>query len=172
MENLFELNNKNVCIVGCGSVGKACAKLFNAFGCKVIGVDLSSFEDSCFEAIIPIEQISTTLSVSDIVVIAVPLTKKTDGLFDRKLFSVMKSTSILVNIARGKIIKTNDLIDALDNKTISGAVLDVFENEPLDINSPLWKLENVIVTPHNSFVGDGNEQRLSDLVKTNLEKQI
>ena len=80
----------------------------------------------------------------------------------------MKEGAVFVNIARGAIVEETALLKALDEK-LSGAVLDVFEEEPLAINSPLWKKENVIITPHNSFVGDGNVQRLSALIFKNLK---
>ena len=83
----------------------------------------------------------------------------------------MKRNAILVNVARGQIINTVDLLDALNKNYIFGAVLDVFEAEPLDKESPLWKMENVILTPHNSFVGEGNGERLWKVIKNNMEKE-
>ena len=83
----------------------------------------------------------------------------------------MKRNAILVNVARGQIINTVDLLDALNKNYIFGAVLDVFETEPLDKESPLWKMENVILTPHNSFVGEGNGERLWKVIKNNMEKE-
>ncbi len=79
----------------------------------------------------------------------------------------MKQGSVLVNIARGKIVDTAALERALQ-KNLHGAVLDVFEEEPLAQNSPLWDMKNVIVTPHNSFVGEGNQARLFDLILSNI----
>ena len=170
--NIVELSNKTVCIVGCGNVGKECAKKFKGFDCRVIGVDVSSFEAQSFDSIIPINRLSEYLAISDIVVLTLPLTDKTRNLVDYSFFKCMKRTSVLVNVARGAIVKTSDLIDALNNNTIGGAVLDVFETEPLDSKSPLWDMDNVLITPHNSFVGEGNNQRLSKLIILNLEKQI
>lgn len=80
---------------------------------------------------------------------------------------LLKETAVLVNIARGGVVDTNALIDCLPN--IGGAVLDVFEEEPLDANSPLWDAENVIIAPHNSFVGSGNNKRMSDEIMKNIE---
>ena len=84
----------------------------------------------------------------------------------------MKNSAFLVNVSRGGIVKTNDLIKALENKKIGGAVLDVFEEEPLDPSSPLWDMDNVLIYPHNSFIGDGNEQRLRGLILSNLKNQL
>ena len=81
----------------------------------------------------------------------------------------MKDTSIFVNVARGQLVNENDLIDALTKKEIAGAVLDVFNSEPLDKKSPLWDFDNVILTPHNSFVGENNNKRMFDVIFKNLE---
>ena len=92
-------------------------------------------------------------------------------MLDMALLSRMKQTAILVNLSRGAVIKESDLIRILQEKKIAGAVLDVFEQEPLPEASPLWDLENVILTPHNSFVGDGNSQRLAELIFQNLASE-
>ena len=83
-------------------------------------------------------------------------------------FSCLKEGAVLVNIARGGIVDTEAMIEAMPE--ISGAVLDVFEEEPLDVNSPLWDMENVIITPHNSFVSDGNHARMLAVIMNNLER--
>ena len=165
---LSELCGKTVCIVGCGSVGCETARRFSAFGTRVIGVDLYPREDALFEKIYPLETLGEVLSESDVVILTLPLTKETQKLFDASLFACMKSGACLVNIARGGIVDGDALVDALQNQKLGGAVLDVFESEPLAEDSPLWDMENVIVTPHNSFVGQGNVLRLFDLVKNNL----
>lgn len=165
--DLLELFNKTICIIGCGSVGTECAKRFQSFGCKVIGVDINPYKSTDFENIFPIEDLNSVLSKSDIVVLTVPLTRKTFHLLDDERFSHLKKGTIIVNISRGALIKTETLLAALKNQ-LMGAVLDVFEEEPLDSNSPIWNMENVILTPHNSFVGDGNHQRLWATIQKNL----
>ena len=89
-------------------------------------------------------------------------------MFSRAAFEAVKPGSILVNLARGAIVDTDALVAALRAK-LGGAVLDVFEEEPLGENSPLWDMENVVLTPHNSFVGEGNRQRLIDTVLRNFQ---
>lgn len=165
---LVELFGKNVCIVGCGSVGTECAKRFSALGCSVVGVDLFPREDVYYGMMYPLGDLGETLTISDIVVLTLPLTEETRHLIGREAFDKMKNGAVLVNIARGAIVDTDVLTEALKNK-LSGAVLDVFEEEPLSETSSLWNMENVIVTPHNSFVGDGNGNRLFELIKKNLE---
>ena len=91
-----------------------------------------------------------------------------DPIDGAKEFAKMKKGAILVNIARGGVVDTHALIQALEDH-LGGAVLDVFEEEPLNPESPLWDMEHVLVSPHNSFVGEGNESRLSELIRENLE---
>ena len=164
---LVELNNKTVCIFGCGNIGSECAKRFSAFGCRVLGVDVFEAEKEYFEKIVNIDKSKDILPEADVVVLTMPLTEKTRHSINESVFSLMKKGAIVVNIARGALIDTEDLITALKT-SLGGALLDVFEDEPLDENSPLWDFENVIITPHNSFVSDGNNKRLWDLIFHNL----
>lgn len=164
---LIELYGKTVCIVGCGNVGTECAKRFNAFGCDTYGVDLYPREDESYKKMYALSELDRAIKNADIVVLTLPLTEKTKHLFNKERFSKMRNGAILVNIARGAVVDTDALITSLDNK-LGGAVLDVFEEEPLNENSPLWDLENVILTPHNSFVGENNCNRLWNIIKTGL----
>ena len=167
---LLELSGKTVLIVGCGSVGNECAKRFAAFDCRVIGVDLYPREDSLYEEILSLEQLEKALKSADIVVLTVPLTEQTRHLINESRFRLLKPTAVIVNIARGAVIDTEALLKYIDN--LGGAVLDVFEEEPLDKASPLWEKENVILTPHNSFVGKRNAERLRCIVIESLCKRI
>lgn len=165
---LRELAGKTVSIIGCGSVGTECAKRFKAFETTVIGVNDVVRENKYYDNIVGIRQLDQILSVSDIVIISVPLTDKTKGLINSTRLDKMKKETILVNLARGAVVVTKDLLAALNKNIIGGAVLDVFENEPLDKNSPLWDLDNVIITPHNSFVSEKNNRRMSSQILNNL----
>ena len=167
---LLELSGKTVLIVGCGSVGNECAKRFSAFGCQVIGVDLFPREDGMYREILPLEQLDKALKSADIVVLTLPLTEQTRHLINESRFRLLKPTAVIVNIARGAVIDTEALLKYIDN--LGGAVLDVFEEEPLDKASPLWEKENVILTPHNSFVGKRNAERLRCIVIESLCKRI
>ena len=157
---LVELAGKTVLIVGCGSVGNECAKRFKAFDCKIIGVDLFPREDSLYSKILPLDKLDEALTQADIVVLTLPLTEQTKHLMNEERFSLLKDGATLVNIARGAIIDTNALLNHIDRLT--GAVLDVFEEEPLSTISPLWDKQNIILTPHNSFVSDQCAERLTD----------
>ena len=105
---------------------------------------------------------------ADIIILTIALTEETRHLIDRNILQLLKKTAILVNLARGAIVDTEALVEILPN--IKGAVLDVFEEEPLSEESVLWESENVIITPHNSFIGDGNSDRLKNLILKNIER--
>ena len=100
------------------------------------------------EEVWPVERLPDLLERSDFVVIAAPQTPATEGLFRKKQFEQMKRDAVLINIGRGAIVSLNDLVDALNRKVIAGAALDVFEVEPLPKDHPLWRMPNVILTPH------------------------
>ena len=165
---LLELAGKIVLIAGCGSVGNECAKRFKAFDCSVTGDDLFPREDSLYNEMFPLDKLDNALKQADIVVLTLPLTKQTHHLIDDSKLSLMKDGATLVNIARGAIVNTDALLNHIDRFT--GAVLDVFEEEPLNENSPLWEKPNIILTPHNSFVGEGNVGRLRKIIVSNLKE--
>lgn len=164
---LLELAEKTVLIVGCGSVGNECAKRFKAFGCEVIGVDLFPREDCLYNEMLTLDQLNEALTQADVVVLTLPLTEQTKHLLNEERFNLLKDGATLVNIARGAIVDTTALLNHIDRLT--GAVLDVFEEEPLSEDSPLWDKQRIILTPHNSFVGEENSKRLSANIVSNLQ---
>lgn len=166
---LVELNEKTVCIVGCGSVGTECAKRFAAFGCNVIGVDLFPREDEQYACIVDLNCLDDELPKADIVVLTLPFTDTTYHLMNEKRFTMLKENAVVVNIARGAVIDTEALSKNVPK--LGGVILDVFEEEPLDESSPLWDMGNVIITPHNSFVGDGNHERMLEVIYKNLRSR-
>lgn len=165
--HLRELSGKTVLIVGCGSVGSECARRFAAFGCNVLGVARTGRQQEHFESVYPMSELPRLLPEADIVVLALALNEDTRHLFDGAMLARMKEESILVNLSRGAIVEESALEKALDGP-LAGAVLDVFETEPLPEASPLWERENLILTPHNSFVGEHNHTRMMDTVIRNL----
>ena len=167
--DLKELGGQNVCILGCGSVGGECAKRFEAFDCVVWGIDTKVRKHEKFFCVYHLDDVKEVLAKSDIVILTLPLTDETYHLFNKEMFSAMKPGAVVVNIARGALVDTEALSEALEDR-LGGAVLDVFEEEPLSENSPLWDMENVVITPHNSFVGGGNNRRMSNVIMKNLEK--
>lgn len=164
---LLELYGKTVCIIGCGSVGGECAKRFAAFGCKIVGVAHRERKDIYFDRIVSVNRLEEVLLEADIVVLSLPLTEESRHLIDRERLASMKKGTVLVNLARGAVVDTEALLRWLETGQ-GAAILDVFEKEPLPVDSPLWQMENVILTPHNSFVGEGNGERLAAVIMSNL----
>ncbi len=165
---LKELTNKSVLIVGCGSVGTECAKRFKAFDCEVIGVDIAVRKDNYYDNMLQLTELDSLLPAADIILLTLPLTDDTRGLLNERRLSLLKSDALIVNIARGAVVDQAALLRHIDD--IGGTVLDVFEEEPLAEDSPLWDKPNVILTPHNSYVGDGVSQRLAYLILQNLTR--
>ncbi len=166
--DLMELSGKTVLILGCGSVGTECAKRFRAFDCKVLGLNRTVRENPAFDKIRPLDELNSALPVADVLILTLGLSKDTRHLMNAERLALLKPGAVLVNIARGALIDTAALIAALTKLT--GAVLDVFEEEPLPTSSPLWDAENVLLTPHNSFVGEGNGARLARAIIVQLIK--
>ncbi len=164
---LWELRGRRVCIVGCGDVGNACAERFAAFGCRVRGIERAVRSDRRYEAILPPQTLADELSAADVVVLSLPLVPATYHLIGRDELEALREGCILINLARGALVDTEALTEVLSRRTIY-AVLDVQETEPLPTDSPLWDMERVFLTPHNSFVGEGNDRRLQEVVCRNL----
>ena len=164
---LRELCGSRVCVIGCGSVGAECAKRFAAMGCEVVGVDINVFENEFFSRIFPIGDIYNVISGTDVVILTLPLTDETRGLADERFFAALKDGCVIVNIARGALIRTEALLKALGERELYAA-LDVFETEPLDPDDPLWAEPNVMITPHNSFVSDKTADRLNEKILAGL----
>ena len=155
-------------IIGTGNIGLECAKRFKAFGTTVMGADIFDSKSEYVDEFFYMDSLSAALKTADVVVLTLPLTDKTQHLINKDTLELFKSSALLVNISRGKIINEEDLCTALSQKKLMGAALDVFEQEPLDSKSPLWSMENVSITPHNSFVSDMVKNRLFQLIHKNI----
>lgn len=166
---LIELNERVACIIGYGSIGKEIAKRLEAFNVKLRIVDIQQVDNCSFEYY-PVDKTNEAIQESDIIILTLPLTEKTNGYIDKTKMDIMKQDAILVNISRGKIIKEQDLIEQLEQKKFAGVVLDVFQEEPLGVESKLWNYKNTIITPHNCFVSDKNNKRMFELIKENMNQ--
>ncbi|RAS75883.1 D-2-hydroxyacid dehydrogenase [Priestia endophytica] len=146
----LELHEKTIGIIGMVAIGKETAKIAKAFNMKTLGLRHSGKEEKYVDEMYTTKDLPSFLPHCDYVVITLPLTEDTHGMFGEEQFKQMKNSAFLVNIGRGELVRERELIHALQNAEIAGAGLDVFEQEPLEENSPLWELPNVIVTPHTS----------------------
>lgn len=169
----LELHEKTIGIIGVGAIGSETAKIAKAFGMKVLGVRYSGEMQENVDLMYTPDQLDELLPQCDYVVITLPLTKETTGLFTKEQFKLMKDTAFIINIGRGPIIKEADLIEALQNNEIAGAGLDVFATEPLPEDSPLWEMENVIVTPHTAGATEHYTKRVvEDIFIPNLKRYV
>jgi phosphoglycerate dehydrogenase-like enzyme len=149
------LRGANALVVGAGSIGREVATLLRAMGMQVVGTARNARHDSAFHRVHRQQDLPALLCDADYVVITAPLTPDTHGLFDDTTFRQMKPGAALVNVGRGPIVRTEALLRALQQGRLAGAALDVFEEEPLPPNHPLWDQPNVMISAHmaGDFIG-------------------
>jgi phosphoglycerate dehydrogenase-like enzyme len=155
-----EVRGTTVLVVGLGEIGTEVARLAEAFGMNVLSTRRNAGD---LDALLP---------QADSVVITLPLTDETRGMFDRRRIALMKPGAILVNIGRGPVVEEDALIDALRSGRLRGAALDVFETEPLPRDSPLWDLDNVILSPHTAAQSIHENERIVELFAENLRRYL
>lgn len=170
--NLVELNGKVIGILGTGNVGVEVSKRIKAFGVKTIGFNTSGKIAYSFDICYKIERLMSTLENIDILVVALPLSKTTINLVNNRVFKAMKKNAILINVSRGGIVNESNLVQAMNQGEFQAAALDVFSEEPLPKDSPLWGNSKVLISPHNSFVSDNTSERLFQLIYKNLSSFI
>jgi phosphoglycerate dehydrogenase-like enzyme len=172
MSQMEELSGKTVGVVGLGRIGSEIANRAKCFGMKVIAMrrNPSAPKPVYVDALVSPENLKELLGQADFVVIQLPLTKETEGMFGETELRSMKRTGYLVNASRGGIIQEDKLIKALKEGWIAGAALDTFAVEPLPSDSPLWKMKNVVVTPHVAGLTPRYMERLTDLFCENLKR--
>ncbi len=159
------LEGKTMCIIGAGNIGREIGKKAKAFDMNVIGLKRNPEPLMYFDQILPMDKLDETLSIADYVVLVTPLTDETYHLMNESKFKLMKTSSVFVNVSRGDTVEESALIKAIQHKQIAGAVLDVFHEEPLAVSSPIWGLENVIITPHASGISKNTSQRIINMFK-------
>jgi phosphoglycerate dehydrogenase-like enzyme len=169
----IELNGKTAVVVGVGGIGTQIAVRANAFGMTVIGVDP---EDKPFlpflKSVVKPDQFDDVLPQADVVFISVPDTPKSHKMMGAHQFELMKKNSYFIAVSRGGIYDMNGLVKALDKKRLAGAGVDVTDPEPLPKVHPLWKFENVIITPHIAGRSDQDSTRMVGTIKENIRRFV
>ncbi|GIX07746.1 MAG: 3-phosphoglycerate dehydrogenase [Candidatus Poribacteria bacterium] len=166
-----QLAGKTLGVYGMGSIGTELARKAHGLGMRVYGIAYHPRPAPGFvEALWTPDRLDDLLEVSDFFAVCVPLTEATRGMFGRREFQRMKRTAYFFNIGRGATVRQDELIEALQAGEIAGAGLDVTDPEPLPPDSPLWKMENVILTPHISGSSDQTEQRADAIVLENIRR--
>lgn len=167
--DLIELDGMTALILGFGHVGKEVAKRLKGFGVKIIAVNTRCREQKEADECHGICDLHEVLPKCDIVISTLPLKEETKHILGETEFSEMKNGSIFVNVSRGAIADEQALIKAIEKNKFSGVALDVFEEEPLEHDHPLWKFKNVIITPHNSYASNKIKERLINVILSNLQ---
>ncbi|SEN07637.1 D-2-hydroxyacid dehydrogenase [Paenibacillus sp. OV219] len=163
-----EAHHKTIAILGVGAIGLETAKIAKAFSMNVLGIRKSGEPADLVDRMYTMDELHDVLAQSDYVVNCLPLTSDTRHLIGGAEFAAMKDTACYINIGRGATTDTAALIEALQNGIIAGAGLDVFEQEPLPEDHPLWKMEQVIVTPHIAGDTASYMDRALEIILDNL----
>lgn len=168
-----QIEGSTVCVLGLGTIGRNISSRLAALGTRVIAVDAQVKEppDGVSEIVAP-DRMLDAVAQSDILVVALPLTDGTRGIVGASCFERMKESAIVINVARGPIIDEPALIAALKAGQISGAGLDVFEEEPLPEDSPLWDMDNVIYTSHVAGLSSEGDENLKRIFTENLRRYV
>lgn len=170
------IEGKTALILGTGDIGSNIAKRLSAFGTKNIGIRRTGAPAQYFDEMHTLSDIDSLLPHADLVIGCLPNTKETGHILNYDRLCLMKSDALFINVGRGSLIDTDALIRALEERRIAGAILDVLENEPLAADFPLWKMPNVLITPHISGRGFGHdpatERKIWDICLENLRRYI
>jgi phosphoglycerate dehydrogenase-like enzyme len=172
--HLREIGGSTLGLIGVGSIGRRVAKMASALGMRVIAVreHVEKGTPLGVEAVFAAGELHKLLGQSDFVVVAAPLLSATEGLMNAERFAAMKRDAFLINVGRGPQVDELALVDALRSRRIAGAALDVFDHEPLPSDSPLWDLDNLLITPHTAGLTDKLWDRHYDLFSENLCRYI
>jgi phosphoglycerate dehydrogenase-like enzyme len=169
-----QLAGRRVLLVGLGGVGRAVARLLAAAGVEVTGAARTPRHRDTpgVASFVPPDQIGQVLPAVDALVLACPLTEQTRHLISARELALMRPGAVLVNISRGQVVDEEALIAALSSGHLGGACLDVFGTEPLPASSPLWQLDNVIISPHSASTVTAENSLLTDLFTDNLQRWL
>ena len=167
-----EIGGSKVGIIGAGAIGSEIAWRARALGAHVAGIRRSPEPMEHFDTVQGLDAIDEVLSTADFVVLAMPLTRETRYMIGERELRLMRKDAFLINIGRGALTREDDVVRALNEEWIAGAVIDVFETEPLPENHPLWNAKNTVLTPHSSFRAEHNHRRLFEEFCANLERVL
>jgi phosphoglycerate dehydrogenase-like enzyme len=169
----IELNGKTAVIVGVGGIGMQIAQRAHAFGMRVIGVDPKDISYTYFIGkMAPPDRLDAVLPQADVVFVSAPLTPQSEKIMGARQFGLMKPNSYFIVVSRGRLYDTDALVEALQSKRLAGAGLDVTDPEPLPPGHPLWKFDNVLITPHIAGTSDRIQERRMELLKDNLRRFV
>jgi len=165
------VKGETVAVIGMGEIGSNTARLAKCMGMRVLGVRARpALWDASVERMYGLDKLDDALREADFVVIAAPVTSQTNRMMNAARFSLMKPRAYLINVARGALVDTDALLAAIREKKIGGAALDVFDEEPLPPDSPIWKTREILVTPHSAGVNENLWNLHFELLSENLRR--
>lgn len=168
--SLLELGGKVVGILGTGGIAGETAKRLKGFDVTILGYNTRGTQTLYFDKCYCKSEMNEMLKQCDIVINLLPGTKETYHIIGKERFEAMKEQSVFINVGRGTTVDEASLINYIENKKFRGVALDVFEKEPLQKDSKLWRLENVFVSPHNSWISEKNDEKIYALVYENMNR--
>ena len=168
----YVLENRLVAIMGLGAIAEHMARCFRALGMTVYGISRTNRKIEGIDKVFSRDDLTEAVKDVDFLIALVPFNPETHNIIDAKVFYAMKPSACLINVARGGVVDEAALIDALKNREISGAGLDVFEESPLPDNSPLWDMENVFITPFTGGRSDKYAERILTVIEPNIRAYL
>lgn len=168
-ECFYECSHRRVLIVGAGKIGTEIAKRLQAFNMDVYGIATKAGDREGYNAVYAMEDLDREIAKADVVVVSLPNNKDTFHVINKDRLDLMKDDAVLINIARGALVDEKALIETLQSGKLKGAVLDVFETEPLPEDSPLWDMPNVVLSGHLAGRGDRKKERFMKMFEKNLD---
>lgn len=169
-DDAWTIAGERACIVGLGGLGRGIVDRLSGLGLDITGVRRTPTPEPGVERVYTPSNLETAVADARFVALAVPLNEQTRNSIDADVFAAMRDDAYLINVARGGVVDQDALVNALENDTIAGAALDVFETEPLPESSPLWDMENVIISPHCGAFTRDYYNHIAALVRESVER--
>jgi phosphoglycerate dehydrogenase-like enzyme len=167
-----QVADQTILVVGLGGIGKRCAELFSALGATVVAVHRRPVDVPGVARVVPVEQLADVASVADAIVLALPGTDLTANMLSREVLANVKPGITVVNVGRGTTVDEPALIEALQDGRVGFAALDVVQSEPLEADSPLWDLPNVLISPHSAALSPAEDGRIAELFAANATRLL
>ncbi len=170
----LHLPDSTVLFIGAGGVAHQAARYLQPWGPRVVAIDARPQQTAggAIDEVFAVDELDRQLALADVVVMTVPHTPESEAMLNHSRFKLMKPTAVFVNIGRGKTVVLDDLVAALEAGELAGAGLDVFDQEPLPPEHPIWAVPNVLITPHTAMVGPHLDERRYELVAENCRRLL
>lgn len=166
----WTIAGERACVIGLGSLGRGVVDRLSALGVHVDGVRRTPVPEPGVDHVYTPDDLESAVADARFVVVTVPLTEETQAMIDREVFDAMRDDAYVINVARGGVVDQSALVSALEGAEIAGAALDVFEREPLPESSPLWEMDEVIVSPHSAAFTHRYGEHVAAIVRENVRR--